>query len=314
MMRLAGVAVVILLAALVFQMAEAQAANIVGNSGIAVADDEGRTVRLAAPARRIVSLAPHVTENLYVAGAGAYIVGAVDYSDYPEAAKKIPRVGSYVRLDLEAIVALKPDLVIAWQSGNDASQINKLKTLGLPLFIDKPRHIDDVAGSIERFGELAGTSNVAALAARTFRARHAELRARHAGQPPVRTFYQVWNEPLTTINGEVLMSDVMRLCGAENVFARLTTPAPNVTVESVLSANPEAIVASGMTEARPKWLDMWMRWRDLTANVRDNLFFIPPDIINRHTTRILDGAQRLCEQMETVRGKRQKFNKTTGKT
>ena len=271
---------------------------------IVVQDDVGQVLRLAAPARRIVSLAPHITENLYAAGAGAYIVGAVDYSDYPQAAKQLPRVGGYSRLDLEAILALKPDLVIAWESGNPAAHLAKLKTLGVPLFISQPAKLDDIATSIVRYGKLAGTSIVAADAARAFRTRTATLRARYASRPPVRIFYQIWNQPLSTINGEQLISDVMRLCGAENIFAGLSQLAPTVTLEAVLAANPEAIVASGMNETRPEWLDMWKRWGELTATVRGNLFFIPPDIINRPTPRVLDGAQMLCTQMETVRSRR----------
>jgi len=278
------------------------------NAEIVVQDDTGQTVRLAAPARRIVSLAPHITENLYAAGAGGVIVGAVDYSDYPEAAKQLPRVGGYARFDLETILALKPDLVIAWESGNPAVHLAKLKALGLPLFISQPRKIDDIATSIARFGALAGTSTIAIDAARAFRARHADLSTRYAGRPPVRTFYQIWNQPLVTVNGEQLISDVMRLCGAENVFAGLSQLAPTVSVEAVLTTNPEAIVASGMGEVRPEWLDMWRRWRELTATTRGNLFFIPPDIINRHTPRVLDGAQMLCSQMEAVRSRRPSAN------
>ncbi len=297
--RLAGMALLVVAA----QFASPAQAEII------VHDDAGKTVRLVAPAHRIVSLAPHITEDLYAAGAGEYIVGAVDFSDYPEAAKKLPRVGSHAKLDLEAIVALKPDLIIAWESGNASSHIGRLKALGLPLFINKPKHIDDVASSIERFGEMAGTQTTAAAVARAFRTRHAGLRSRYAERSTVRAFYQIWNEPLTTVNGEQLISDVMRLCGAENVFAKLPAQAPIVTIEAVLVANPEAIIASGMNESRPEWLDMWKHWRDLAANIRDNLFFVPPDLINRHTPRILDGAQRICEQMETVRARRQKFRK-----
>ncbi|MFA6311855.1 MAG: cobalamin-binding protein [Sterolibacterium sp.] len=271
---------------------------------ILVRDDAGQSVRLAAPARRIVSLAPHITENLYVAGAGALIVGVSEYSDYPEQARKLPRVGNYASLDLEAIVAQKPDLVIAWESGNPASHLAKLKALGLPLFISQPKNLDDIASSIERFGELAGTAAVAREAARAFRTRQATLRSRYADRPPVRTFYQIWNQPLATVNGEQLISKVMRLCGAENIFAGLSQLAPVVTLEAVLAANPEAIVASGMDDARPEWLDMWTRWKDLHANARGNLFFVPPDLINRHTPRVLDGAQLLCQHMETARGRR----------
>ncbi len=271
---------------------------------IVAQDDAGQMLRLAAPARRIISLAPHITEDLYVAGAGSFVVGAVDYSDYPEAAKRLPRVGGSDRLDLEAILALKPDLVIAWGSGNSAANLTKLKTLGLPLFISQPRKIDDIATDMERFGELAGTSNIAIAAARAFRARHAGLSSRYSRRQPVRTFYQIWNQPLVTVNGEQLISDVMRLCGAENVFAGLSQLAPTVTVEAVLAVDPEAIVASGMGETRPEWLDMWKVWRDLTATARGNLFFVPPDIINRFTPRVLDGAQLLCAQIETARSRR----------
>jgi len=271
---------------------------------IVVQDDLSQTLHLTAPARRIVSLAPHITENLYAAGAGGRIVGASDYSDYPQAAKRLPRVGSAASLDLEAIVALKPDLVIAWASGNPAAHLAKLRALGLPMFISQPQKIEDIATTIVRFGELAGSTVVATAAARAILARQAELSSRYANRPKVRTFYQIWNQPLATIGGKQLISDVMRLCGAENVFAGLTQLAPTVSVEAVLAADPEAIVASGMDEARPEWLDMWKRWRDLTATVRGNLFFVPPDIINRQTPRLLDGAQIFCNHMETARSRR----------
>ncbi len=271
---------------------------------IVVHDDAGRTVRLAAPAQRIVSLAPHITENLYAAGAGSHIVGAVDYSDYPAAAKKLPRVGDYDRLDLEAILALQPDLVIAWDSGNQAGQLAKLRALGLPLFVSRPLKLGDIATDIARFGDLAGTSAVALPEARAVRARIAELRARYSMRPPVRTFYQIWDRPLITVNGEQMISKVMRLCGADNVFAGLPQLAPTVSIEAVLAADPEAIIASGADATRPRWLDMWQRWKDLTAVARGNLFFVPPDLISRPTPRVLDGARLLCEDIETARDRR----------
>lgn len=271
---------------------------------IAVTDDRGATVRLPVPASRIVSLAPHVTETLFAAGAGEKTVGTVDYSDYPEAAKKIPRIGGYSRLDLEAITNLRPDLAIGWLSGNSPAHIEKLRALGVPVFLVQPKDIDDVVTNLERFGRLAGTDEAARAAAGKFRARLAELRARHAARPPVRIFYQVWNQPLMTVGGGQIISDVIRLCGGENVFADLKPLAPKVTVEAVLAADPEVIVASGMDEARPEWVDHWRRWTGLTAVKRDNLFFIPPDLIQRPTPRLAEGAARLCEQIETARTRR----------
>jgi len=280
------------------------AAGGVARAEIVVTDDSGTTVRLAAPARRIVSLAPHITETLFAIGAGERIVGTVEYSDYPEAAKRIPRVGGYSRLDLEAVAALKPDLVIAWESGNAKAHIDKLRSLGLAIYISQPNHIDDVATALERFGQLTGLPDAGRAAASHFRTRLAALHGRYASRPTVRTFYQIWKQPLMTVGAPQIISDAIKLCGGENVFAALPTMAPTVTVEGVIAANPEAIVASGMGESRPDWLDDWKRWTSITAVARNNLFFIPPDLLHRHTPRLLDGTERLCQHLEKARGRR----------
>lgn len=273
---------------------------------VTVRDDLGNTVRLAQPARRIVSLAPHLTETLFAIGAGAQLVGTVDYSDYPEAAKKVPRVGGYSRFDLEAVAALSPDLIVSWYSGNAPPHVDKLRAMGYPVYVSQPDRIADIAGEIERFGELTGTSREAAPVAKTFRARLAAIEARYSQRPRVRTFYQIWKQPLMTIGKHQIISDAVRLCGGENVFASLATMAPAVTVEAVIAANPEAIVASGMGDSRPEWLDDWKRWASIEAVKRNNLFFVPPELIQRHTPRILDGTERLCEHLETARGRRAK--------
>lgn len=271
---------------------------------VSVVDDTGRTITLAAPAKRIISLAPHVTELLYAAGAGERIVATVDYSDYPDAAAKLPRVGGYSRIDLEAVAAARPDLVIAWQSGNPAAHIDKLKAMGLPLYLSQPNRIEDVATNLEKFGQLAGTSAAANAAAARFRQKLAELDGRYRQRPKVRVFYQVWKQPLLTVGGHQIISDVIRLCGGENIFANLDGMAPTVSVEAVVAANPEAIIVSGMGDERPEWLSEWKRWPRITAVARDNLFFIPPTLIQRHTPRLLQGAERLCAQLETARSKR----------
>lgn len=272
---------------------------------VLLTDDSGQAVKLAAPARRIVSLAPHVTEILFAIGVGDRIVGTVDYSDYPPAAGKLPRVGSYDRVDVEAVAALKPDLIIGWTSGNAPAHLAKLKSLGLPLYLSQPEHIADVARAMEAFGRLTAAPQ-AAPAAAAFRSRLADLGRRYGQRPPVRMFYQIWDRPMMTVNGEQIISDAMRLCGGDNIFAKLPQLAPAVSEEAVLAANPEAIIASGMGAARPDWLDRWKRWPKLTAAGRDNLFFINPDIINRHSPRLLDGADEMCRQLEIVRSRRPK--------
>ncbi|WP_300443467.1 cobalamin-binding protein [Zoogloea sp.] len=273
-------------------------------AAIDITDDTGQALHLAQPAKRIVSLAPHITEMLFAAGAGNQVVGAVQYSDYPDAAKKITRVGGYTSVDMEKVAALKPDLVVAWKSGNRGAHLDKLRALGIPVFINEPRRIDDVARSIAQLGKLAGTDSAGEAAAQAFRKRHAALAAKYSARPPVRIFYEAWNRPLMTINGEHLISDVIRLCGGDNVFAKLPMLAPTIDAEAVLAAMPEVIVASGMGEGRPEWLDDWRKWTKLPAVAQGNLFFIPPDQIQRHTPRILDGAERLCGQLDEARARR----------
>jgi iron complex transport system substrate-binding protein len=271
---------------------------------IMVTDAGGTVIRLAAPARRIVSLAPHITELLFAAGAGARVVGNVEFGEYPLAARALPKVGGYSRLDLEAIVALKPDLVMGWESGNAQAAVSRLRSMGLVVHLSQPNRIEDIAGELELVGKLAGVETSANAAAAAFRERYANLVARFGKQPPVDVFYQVWKQPLMTVNGKQIISDAIRLCGGRNVFAQLPVLAPTVTVEAVIASNPEAIIASGMGDSRPEWLDDWKRWKTLPAVARDNLYFVPPELIQRHTPRILDGVGTLCAHLETARGKR----------
>ena len=274
------------------------------HADIVVADDLGNEMRLAAPARRIVTLAPHLAENLYAAGAGDRLVGTVEYSDYPPAAKAVPRIGNHARIDLEAVTALKPDLVLVWESGNNRAQVERLRSLGLRVFVTQPGNLAAIPGEIERLGRLAGTEAVARPTAETLRQRLDRLQATNAGKPLVRTFYQIWKAPLTTVGGPQIISDAIRLCGGENVFGHLTQMAPTVTVEAVLMADPEAIVATGMGDARPDWLSDWEAWPRLTAARRGNLFHINPDLMQRHTARLFDGTEQLCARLDQARSRR----------
>jgi iron complex transport system substrate-binding protein len=270
---------------------------------IQVKDDYGNEVRLAAPAARIVSLSPHLTELLYAAGAGGRMVGAVDFSDFPPQARALPRVGGDAGIDLEAVIALQPDLVVAWPNAGSLRAVNRLAELGLPVFRSEPRELDDIPRTLQRLGILAGTEGEAARAAAHFRARVRELERRYSIRPTVRVFYQVWDRPLLTVNGAHVISKVMRLCGGENVFARLPLIAPEIDRESVLRADPQVIVASGADGERPAWLDAWKSFPGLAAAARGNLYAIPPELIQRHTPRLLEGAERLCRILDEVRAR-----------
>ena len=270
-------------------------------ANITVTDDAGKTVTLKAPAKRILSLAPHVTELLYAAGAGDLIVGTVEYSDFPEAAKKIPRVGSHNSLDLERIVALKPDLIVIWLHGNSQKQLDRLLELGIPAFYNEPTKLDHIPRSIETLGTLTGTGSEARAAASAFRTKVETLRTRYANRAPVSLFYQVWSKPLTTLNGQHLVADVIGLCGGKSLFADLKPKAPAVAMEAVIEADPEAIVSTSILK---DGLELWAKWPRMRAVKNGHLFAMDGNIINRHGPRITDGAEKLCEILESVRQQR----------
>lgn len=272
------------------------------NSRIQVIDDFGQMISLDQPAQRIISLAPHTTEMLFSAGAGDKLVGAVAYSDYPAAAKAIPRIGSYQQLDFEQIVALKPDLIVGWASGNPAGALERLQKFGFEVYLSEPGELEAIASNIERLSQLAGTAAAAAGEIRAFREGINKLREQYREAAPVSLFYEIWNDPLMTLNGEHIFSDVVEVCGGRNVFADLPNLAPRVSVEAVLEEDPQVIIASGSGEDRPQWLDEWNKWPHLQAVKNNHIFVIPPDIIQRHSVRILQGAEMLCEQLERVRG------------
>ena len=272
-------------------------------SAILVTDDAGNRVTLERPAQRIISLAPHITELLFAAGAGDAVVGVSEYSDYPAAAAGLPRVGGGNGLDLEAIIGLQPDLVIAWQSGNPLHQVQRLQQLDLQVFISEPRRLEDVVNSLERFGRLTGRTSVAQARAMAFRQQHDALAQRYALRKTVSVFYSIWQRPLMTVNDTHLISDVIRLCGGRNVFARLPGLAPQISVESVLLADPQAIIAPGEDEELVELRQTWGRWPELTAVRNGNLYTLPRDLMVRHSPRVLEGAERLCRLLDEVRSK-----------
>jgi len=267
---------------------------------ISVVDDAGRQVTLTGPAQRIISLAPSLTELLFVAGAGNRIVGVSEYSDFPPQAQGIPVVGRYNLLDMEAIVAFGPDLIVAWQSGNPQAAVQSLIDLGFNVYIAEPRTLASIAHQIENFGQLAGTQNTSDAASRYFNEQLGILQSRYEGAPEVSVFYQVWNEPLISVGGDELINDIITLCGGHNIFADQGL-APKISIESVLSRDPEAIIASGMDIARPEWLDDWRRWPQMQAVSNDHLYFIPPDLVLRHSLRVLSGALQMCAHLDKVR-------------
>ena len=263
-------------------------------------DDAGNTIVLARPAQRIVSLAPHITEQLFAIGAGARIVGTTEYADYPAAARPIPRVARAHNVDLERVAATRPDLIIVWGTGFPPAVIEALKRLGVPVYINEPGAIESIATSMERLGALVAQPEASKVAA-AFRARIAALRAKYADRKQVAVFYQIWTEPLMTLGGRHVLSEGIRLCGGRNVFEALTPIAPQISIEAVVAAQPEIIVTAE-ADGRPSGaLDGWRRFPQIPAVAHDQLVTLDANRINRHTPRMAGELAVLCERIDAAR-------------
>ena len=268
-------------------------------AAVSVRDDDGNLVTLPKPAQRIIAMAPHVTEMLFAAGGGDRIVGAVTYSDFPEAAKKIPNVGDNRQVDMERVISMKPDLIVVWMHGSSERQIETLRQLNIPIFHSEPQKLDGIADSLLRLGQLMGTETVAQAAAADLRRQLAALAKQYANRPPVRMFYQVWDKPLYTLNGTHIVSDAIRLCGGENIFAKLKVTAPVVSVEAVLQEDPEAIF--GTAEKNYGGVSLWKPYTTMKAVRNDNLFTLNGELLNRAGPRMVAGTAALCEKLELAR-------------
>ncbi|MES2047788.1 MAG: cobalamin-binding protein [Pseudomonadota bacterium] len=271
---------------------------------VAVVDDAQRKITLNKPAQRIISLAPHSTELLFAVGAGTQIVGVSDYSDYPEQAKKIPSVGNIFALDLERVIALKPDLVVVWGTGNAKLLTSKLRDNHITVFESEPHDFETIATSLERLAILTGTDATGKEAALKFRSRLETLRLSYQlkpGQKTVSVFYQIWQKPLMTLNDKHLVSSAIRLCGGTNIFGNMKEISPTVNLEAVLSLNPQAIIAS--SGEKQDVLADWSQFPRLFAVNKSNLFIIDGNWINRSGPRILDGVESLCKNLNIARSR-----------
>ena len=250
---------------------------------------------------RIVSLAPHLTELVYAAGAGAALVGTVEYSDYPAEARGLPRVGDGWRVDAERLLALRPDLVLAWPSGTPQETIARLEALKLRVVSIPTYRLADVPAALRTIGRIAGTSEIAEATAAKFAADVEGLRARYARQPAVSVFIQIDDDPLYTVNRRHVISEVVELCGGRNVFAELPQIAPPVDVEAVLARQPQAILSTDDTIADPA--AYWRRWPGLVAVRAGTIYSLSADTLARSTPRLVDGVRATCEALRDARAR-----------
>ncbi|HEX6928313.1 MAG TPA: cobalamin-binding protein [Gammaproteobacteria bacterium] len=272
----------------------------VAHAEIVVTDDAGNTLTFAEPAKRIITLAPHLAEMVFDVGAGDRLAGTVEWSDFPPAAKRVPRIGDSFRIDVERIIALRPDVVLAWGGGTPVSTIERLRGLGIPVAVLTPADLASIPRHLEWVGRITGKEDVAEQRARQFRENLRKLRARHAGREPLQVFFQVSAEPLFTVGGAHTISELIQACGGKNIFSALGPGAHAVSHEAVLARNPEVIIAghyAGSGEA----LSAWRRWKNLAATRHGNLYSIDAERLSRPTLGILEGGRALCETLERAR-------------
>lgn len=273
---------------------------LISTSALAANTDK-TTAELTKPPLRIVALAPHLVEMLFKIGAGKHIVGTVDYADYPEAAKAIERVGGNYGIQVEKILALKPDLVFVWQSGNKAEDIEQLERLGLKVIKSTPEHIEDVAKELKYFGQLTGYEHSANEQADEFLVKLAALKAKYQHKKRVRAFYQLWSEPMMTVNKETKIHQLMSICQAENVFADNPTQYPQISIENVMVASPELIIIPDEASVTPQPDIQWQNWSEIPAVKHNQFIHVNADLLHRFSTRMLLGVESMCLKLDEFR-------------
>ncbi|MFW2406054.1 MAG: cobalamin-binding protein [Gammaproteobacteria bacterium] len=259
-----------------------------------------------APARRIVALSPHLTELVYAAGAGDRLVGVVEYSNFPPPALAVPRIGDSFRLDFEALAELEPDVILAWRSGTPADVQKRLRDMGFRVVAVDAEKLDEIATQLTEIGNLAGTSDVASRVAADYVGRLQSLRERYADVDVIDVFYQVSAQPLFTIGGRHVISESIETCGGRNVFEDIEGLSPAVSLESVIVAAPDAIVAghdSVSHEGRARLVAQWAEWRSIPAVSNDDLYIVDANRMHRSTVRILDALEELCGHLARVRSR-----------
>lgn len=260
-----------------------------------VVDDLGRTVLLQAEPQRIVSLAPHLTEILFSLGVGDRVVATVRYSDYPEAAKAIPRLGDAFSLSIEAILDVDPDLILAWSTGGNHRTLLRLKDMGYPVYQNEAANLNDIADTAERLGRLVGRKAEGLALAASFRQELADIRSSNQLDKPTSVFFQISDNQLYTVNNEHLIGQGIAACGGRNIFGELSLSVPMVSLESVLDANPEVILIASPHEGfKTRWLEEWGR-----LGWHGRIRYIDASLITRPGLRMLDGINFMCDLLKS---------------
>lgn len=264
-------------------------------------DDTGALVKLSGEDCRLVSLAPGTTAMLYGAGGGHCLIGTIAHSKEPAEAANLPVIGDVESLDFERLLMLRPSAVVVAVDVVQRARIDRIRALGIPVYQVHVTRLADMPASLRRLGVLTGTADSANTAAAALEAEITRLRSRYQHRPRIRVLYQIWDRPIYTVGGRHVISDALRLCGATNVFAELTTAAPAVTRESVLARDPELIIASGPPDAANAWLEEWRRYGSMTAVRQGRLIVYSDERIDRMGPSVIAATESLCAMVDVNR-------------
>jgi vitamin B12 transport system substrate-binding protein len=275
--------------------------SMVLSSFDATATDTSNEAMPAKSAQRIVALAPHIVENLFIIGAGKRIVGTVEYADYPSEANAITRIGGYHGVSLEKLLALEPDLVIAWQGGNKQDDIAKIKALGIPVVFSNAKNLYQLPDELRRLAKLTGLEEAAEPIAKQFSARLQNLQQKYHDAESIRVFYQLWPEPMMSVNKDSWVHQLISVCHVNNVFADADSEYPQLSLENVLHAKPDVIIVPNeKTKQQVNFID-WASWPDIPAGKYQQVISVDADLLHRFTTRVLDGVEQMCDKLDASR-------------
>lgn len=250
---------------------------------------------------RIVALAPHIVENLYTIGAGEQIVGTVEYADFPESANKIPRLGGHQGIQIEKLLALKPDLVLAWKTGSKADDLALIERMGVKVLYGEANEVDKVPQELLRLGKLTGREDVAKHAATEFQQKLDAIKAKQQGKASVAVFYQLWPEPMMTVSKNTWINQLIEICHGSNVFANSRTDYPLISIENVIVAKPEVIILPEEKSKTKQPVIDWQQWPEVPAVQHNQFIRVNADLLHRFTTRMLDGLDNMCDKIDQSR-------------
>ena len=260
--------------------------------------------------QKIITLGPHLVELLFDLGIGERIVGTIEFSDFPAKALNIPRVGNYARLKIEKIIALQPDLVIAWHTGNPVADLAKLEKLGIKVVYSKPTLLADVSKDYRQIGRLTGTEKLAEEKALAFEKQLALLTSNYANKTPVTVFYELWSKPVTTIANMAWPQQQLSVCGASNPFSKISNDYPQVNLEEVIIANPQLIIQPNSKGESHADAINWLKYPKMQASIHQQILYPNADLLHRMSYRLLPELEKLCIQIDKSRQYYQRLNRS----